>query len=497
MKKTAVVFLLGFAAGLGAAYGFVRWRGSSPGAAIPRQLPDICYSCFWQGYDAKVHNDLIQFYRQFSSSDPLVAADAQYVLWRATGTPNCDARRGYRTVAARDPDPYRRFLAASILGFGAPECGESSRNFLQAAAAAAHAAALNSESTLLRAIADGSLRAHFEDVEIHRALRVPPAATTMVLGESKIEIAPATPVGVQVDRVVRDWVSAQMKWTPTSSPLPAPIIRYHEGALVGSILAAVPARVYPLAGTLVARRGRHWFAADETGTFRFEVLDDKLMYPTTHVAGEFGWIEDTHGISALVSQALERRVEVVIGCGDAEGKAKAAFYLAQKGVDVVFPGDRYQDLLLGYTGSGVLLGGVPVKAANGKALLGDQPVRFLLREPIVVEDTKAVFPIQYYDAAARYFRQLSGLVKLNLHYVLVDQPDQIERILEEARRRNAQAVAVRVATEAEDHALRAWLQQSPRHRAILFHSGLYPYAQALFTGFAAQVTFGDLHPRFE
>jgi len=58
-------------------------------------------------------------------------------------------------------------------------------------------------------------------------------------------------------------------------------------------------------------------------------------------------------------------------------------------------------------------------------------------------------------------------------------------------------VAVRVATEPEYKDLKDWLQASAQHRAILFHSGLYPYAQPLFSEFPQRVTFGDLHPRFE
>src|SRR5438876_8888893 len=58
------------------------------------------------------------------------------------------------------------------------------------------------------------------------------------------------------------------------------------------------------------------------------------------------------------------------------------------------------------------------------------------------------------------------------------------------------AVAVRVATQDEDTSLREWLLKSPDHRAILFHSGLYPFAQKLFEDFPTQVTFGDLHPKF-
>ena len=190
-------------------------------------------------------------------------------------------------------------------------------------------------------------------------------------------------------------------------------------------------------------------------------------------------------------------MQLVVGCGDAEGKAQAAFYLAQKGVNVWFPGDRYQDLLLGYEGAGIVLGTAPVKMVDGKAVVGHQPVRFLLSEPIVVEDTKQIFPIQYYDSAARYFRRLSAMVPLKLDYVNVEAADQIERILARARRIRSSAVAVRVATKAEDAALRSWLAESLHNRAILFHSGLYPYAQPLFERYPSQVTFGDLHPRFD
>src|SRR2546430_17607370 len=85
-----------------------------------------------------------------------------------------------------------------------------------------------------------------------------------------------------------------------------------------------------------------------------------------------GWIEDTHGISAVVSQALEFNSQVVVGCGDSEGKAEAAFYLAQKGLDVVMPGDRYTNLLLGYKAKGVIIGTAPVKLVKGTGLIGHQ-----------------------------------------------------------------------------------------------------------------------------
>ena len=223
-------------------------------------------------------------------------------------------------------------------------------------------------------------------------------------------------------------------------------------------------------------------------------ISQKRRLPSS---SHIGWIEDTHGISALVPQAIERNAQLVIGCGDSEGKAQAAYYLAQKGIHVMFPGDRYEDLLLGYTGSGVLMGGAPVRREGGKVLLGGQPVRIAMNEPITVEDTKALFPLQYYDSAARYFRRLGQWAKLNLKYVEVNDQDELWKVLNAADQTRSKVVAVRVLTQGEDSSLRRWLKESPERRAVLFHSGLYPFAQGLFKDFPKQVTFGDLRPKFE
>ena len=176
---------------------------------------------------------------------------------------------------------------------------------------------------------------------------------------------------------------------------------------------------------------------------------------------------------------------------------QAALYLAERGVNVIFPGDRYQDELLGYEAPGVLLGTAPVRAESGKAIVGDQPIGFSVTEPIVVEDTIAPFPLQYYDAPARYFRALSKAVPLHVTYIRVETGDQINRILDEADRQRSNAVGVRIVSEFEYLRLKGWLLASPQHRAILFHSGLYPHAQKLFAEFRSQVTFGDLKPQFE
>jgi hypothetical protein len=138
-----------------------------------------------------------------------------------------------------------------------------------------------------------------------------------------------------------------------------------------------------------------------------------------------------------------------------------------------------------------------VKKVDGKPVIGHQPVSFSIAEPIVVEDTNNPFPVQYYDAGARYFRRLNLSVPVHPDYVLVADVNQIDRILDRAKQTNATAVAVRIFTNYEYDALRSWLSGSAERRAILFHSGLYPYAQQLFEEFPKQVTFGDLHPRFE
>jgi len=465
---------------------------------IRPQAPPVCYSCFWQGYEPKLRADVIEFYRQYKTPDALVSGDVSYILWRATGNANCDSREIYRKAAAHETDLHRRLMARAILGFSGPECGQDGLADLEAAAELAQQAGLSSESRLLRQLGEKKLEPPFEDVNISASLDIPRNPTAMTLGESTIELPPGLRVGTQVDRVARDWISYQMKWDMSGNPMPAAsLIGYHEGALVGSIANKVPVEIYPLTGTLIAQKGEKWYAPDETGTFRFEVLRDKTEYPTTHAAGKFGWMVDTHGVSALVSQALERRMQLVAACGDSVGKAKAAYYLAEKGVNVAMPSDRYADLLLGYQAPGILLGTAPVKNLEGKVVMGHQPVRFSLREPIIVEDTKQNFPVQYYDAGARYFRRLNQFVPLRLEYVDVDDANQIDRVLRRASQARSTAVGVRVATNYEYETLKEWLTKSRQNRAVLFHSGLYPYAQLLFEQYPQQVTFGDLHPRFE
>ncbi len=500
MRRSLALFLAGFLAG-GAVVYWVLTSGRFPLPVPGRVEPEsaaVCYSCFWQDYDQALQVQVGDFYTQYRNPDPFVQGDVHYILWRLTEKRNCDARNLYRQAAVNGKDAERALQAWAAYAFSGPECGWDGRSSLREAAKAAEAAGRRSTAALLRQLSENRLRPALKEPEINTRLQVPAGAQWMTLGESTIEVKPGMRVGAQVDRVVRDWLSYQMRWDLTSKPVePGALLNYHEGRVTKDIQSQSSVEVYPLGGTLAARLGQEWFAPDETGAFRFKVLDDKLQYPTSHAAGNFAWIVDTHGVSAIVEQAVTRQMQLVVACGDSEGKARAALYLASKGIHVVMPGDRYQYLLLGYDAPGVILGTAPVKQVEGGTVIGGQPVRFSLSEPIVVEDTRANFPTQYYDAPARYFSRLRMFVPLKVEYVRVDNANQVERLLTRAAELKASVVALRVATSAEHTQLRDWLRQSPTHRAILFHSGLYPFAQALFTEFPRQVTFGDLHPRFE
>ena len=265
-------------------------------------------------------------------------------------------------------------------------------------------------------------------------MAVPAGTRSFVLGASKVVLAPGTRVGAQVERTVRDWLSYQMQWDERDRPVPKDsLLTWHEGARLRDLLDAVPEKIVPLTGALAARQGDRWLAADEEGVFRFEVLEDKMQYPTTLEYDGVALLRDTHGISALVEPAVRERAGLVVGCGDAVPKMEAAVWLARRGVNVWFPCDRFVGDVLGYEGTGVLLGSAPVRAEGGRAVIGDRPVAFRADETIVVEDFTGRGPLRYYDAPARYFRALgAALPSLKLDFVDVDDAGQSDRIVRRA-----------------------------------------------------------------
>ncbi|HKQ58246.1 MAG TPA: hypothetical protein VJY35_10305 [Candidatus Eisenbacteria bacterium] len=459
----------------------------------------ICYDCFWQYQPEGFKAELTEWYETHPSHDPLIDADRLYLLARVKGDSQLlgESRRAFEAARDAEKNPDRRLLLEETVAFTAAECGGDVRRSFDRAAAAAQAAGQPFKAGVYRGLANGTFHPTIGKVEIRKRTEVPPGTSAFILGESAIRVEAGERVGVQMERTVRDWLSYQLAWDFSGrAPGHDELINWHEGSRVRDILAAVPAQVVPLPGILMVRDGDRWLAADEQGVFRFEVLIDKVEYPTTRVHGDVALMVDSHGISSLVEPAVRNQARLVVGCGDTPFKAQAAWWLSTLGIDVYFPCDRMVGDLIGYEGQGTLIGSAPVRAENGVAVIGDRPIRFSVKEPIVAQTTEVYNGNQYYSAAGYYFQQLSKLVPLNLTLVSVDGPDQAERVLNKARELKSRVVALRVRTDAEAASVRRWLSDNKQRRAVLFHTAPYPAGYALFAEFPKQTTFGDPHPHF-
>jgi len=471
---------------------------SAAGAASgPDAVP--CWSCFWQYHPESFKREVVAVYREKRFTDPLADAERRLLPARVTEDVNalCAARGAVAAAeSAGAPDPIRALAIAETLAFTAAECGAEPGPAFHSAGRAARAAHERFKASVYAALARGAFAPRFGDETIRKKLDLPADATSFVLGASRIVVEPGTRIAGQVERVARDWLSYQLGWAPSSRPLTrSDLVPWHEGARLGDILAATSGTVVPLTGTLAARKGNAWFAADDEGVFRYEILDDKVQYPTTLAWNGVALLRDTHGISALVGPAARSEASLVVGCGDSEGKMKAAYDLAAKGVDVYFPCDRFVGDVIGYRGRGVLLGSAPVRREGSRAVIGDRPIAFSTRETIVVEDFTGRGEDRYYDAPARYFRALRAFLPgVQLDFVSVERAGESFRVIRRAAEIGADAIAVRVATLEDAAPVRAWLLESPSHRAVLFHSASYPEGNALFAAFPRQTTFGDPRP---
>jgi hypothetical protein len=462
----------------------------------------VCRSCFWNHQPGALKAELIATYSDRRFDDPLLEAERRLLL--ATVTEDraavCEARSAFarlrRTKAAREP--ARALFVAETLAFTAAPCAaDPSRAFREAARKATDASRYFN-ARVYAELADGTFTPHFGEVTIRRNRAVSSESKGFVLGSSRIVVAPGERVGAQVERTVRDWLSYQLSWNGADGPVAnGTLLTWHEGARLRDLLGAADVSVIPLTGALAVRSGRRWLAADGDGVFRFEVLEDKIQYPTTLVQGDVALIVDTHGISSLVEPARREGVSLVIGCGDSEDKMKAAFDLARRGIDVWFPCDRFVGDVLDYDAAGVLIGSAPVRREGDHAVIGDRPIRFDTGEMFVVEDFRGTGPLRYYDAAARYFHALSTMIPLHVEYVPIDGQGQSSRVISRADELAASAIGIRVETPEDAAPVRAWLAASAHHRAVLFHTAPYPAGYALFDEFPHQTTFGDPRPRFE
>jgi hypothetical protein len=462
----------------------------------------VCHPCFWEYQPAGFEQELVEVYGERHYDDPFVDAQRRLLLSVVNQSHGdlCDARASIVALesSATMADPARALLASEIAAFTADTCGADPAAAFRVASARARGASWSWKARVYAELAENTFQPSFGDTAIAKKLEVPPGATSFVLGASRIVVSSGTRVGAQVERTVRDWLSYQLAWDESDTPVGgSELLTWHEGARLRDLLDAAPAKVFPLTGALAVKHGDRWLAPDGNGVFKYEILEDKIQYPTTLVWHDVALIVDTHGLSAMVEPARRAGVSLVVGCGDYPDKMAAAFDLARAGVNAWFPCDRFAGDILGYDAPGVLIGSAPVRREGDHAVIGGRPIRFSMDETFVAQDFEGRGPLRYYDAPARYFRALSAVLPIKVNYVAVDDAGQSSRVVKRAEELGANAVGVRVQTDEDAAPVRAWLEASPRHRAVLLHTAPYPAGYALFEDFPAQTTFADPRPTFQ
>ena len=208
-------------------------------------------------------------------------------------------------------------------------------------------------------------------------------------------------------------------------------------------------------------------------------------------------VNDTHGISAVAWDALD--ASLVIGCGDHPGKMDAAYYLADRGVNVYVPFDRYIGLLIGARTKATVIGSAPIKKTPNGAEIGNQTVTIDIDESIVVSNAPRHYPLRYYDTPYRYFTLLRDYIKkpLKITDVQVTEYGKATNVVDAARQAGARVLGIRVKSAEEHDAVAAWLKEDLTRRAVLFHTAGYREGYKLFAEFPAQTTFGDIRPVLE
>ncbi len=322
----------------------------------------------------------------------------------------------------------------------------------------------------------------------------------IIIGKSSIKITKGTKIKTQVDRVTRDWLSAYNISIPPWQFDKNRIVPWHEGKKIKEILDFVDADVSVVWGTKAKKIDGKWYAPDAEGIYRFKISEDKVdNYPTGLIIdNQTVYINDTHGISALAWDSLG--ADLVIGCGDLDGKVEAAYYLASKGVNVYMPTDRFISMLVGVKKTkGAIIGSAPVKKTHGGAIIGDQPITISINEPIMVTNTTGGYPLQYYDAPYLYFRELERYIgkKLKIMPVDINEYGKADKLVWRAKRAGIKVIGIRVASKEEYDAVAYFLKSDKSHRAVLFHSAVYPEGYRLFFEFPKQTTFGDINIGFE
>ena len=339
----------------------------------------------------------------------------------------------------------------------------------------------------------------FEPITIEKQKPQVKKFNKIIIGKSSIKIKKGSKIKTQVDRVTRDWLSAYRIDSPPWQFSKNKLVPWHEGEKIKEILDAVEAEVSIVWGTKAIKIDNKWYAPDAEGIYRFRISEDKVYnYPTNIILDERTlFINDTHGINTIAWDSLD--ADLVVGCGDLDGKIEAAYYLANKGVNVYMPTDRFIGMLIGVKTKGNIIGSAPVKKTFDGAVIGDQPISIDINETIMVTNATGGYPIQYYDAPYLYFKELERYIgrSLKIMTVEIDEYGRADKIIERAQKEKVRVIGTRVTSKEEYEAVSRWLRVDKSHRAILFHSAVYPEGYKLFFEFPTQTTFGDINIFFE
>jgi hypothetical protein len=440
----------------------------------------------------------------------LARADILLVLGRITQNDAvlCEALPWYDRAVQETADVEQQALLYETVA--SLDCGRNKRAFLKEAASRWKAVNNTARARLIENLAlSKKINLKFDASEIEPQLDTI-NASAMVIGETTIALQKGDRVLTQADRVKRDWLGLQMQeglfgnrvLTTFSERLwyDAAELRadigWHEG---GRMRELVQAGIEPVVayGTLAARLRDRWFAADDQGIFRFEVPLDKVLYPTTRfLRDDLAVLMDTHGVNMLVEQAVRNKVDAVLSDCDHPGKVKAAKYLSDRGIPVACFPDKYAYLALGHQID--LVGSPPIRVIGDRITIGGQPVTISLDETIVVMNaTDQPYALWYYQTPAQYFSAVRAAApSLKLELVQITDFNQMHKVVQRAGQLRAKVIAARVFNSNDYETLKQWLQQSPEHRTILFHSASYPYGHLLLKEFPAQTSFDDPNPRF-
>jgi hypothetical protein len=331
----------------------------------------------------------------------------------------------------------------------------------------------------------------------------PQNASTIIIGASYIKVPKNAKVVTQVDRVIKDEASDyNVNTPPGQSPTNASqLVPWMEGARVADLMEYANVHVIPITGVPIKKINGNWYGPNDHGNFVFEVDPSKTssLFSIDGNSSDEKIEINTHGMNVMVPGAIKSHAFLVVACGDLPGKAEAEMYMAARGINCYAPCDRFTANVMGYNGTGVILGGEPIRPIiNGTgAVIGAQPVAINKTERIVVQTTNQTYPNQYCDTPNRYFTDLEKVYNVTLNLDVVNANiNQTNLIVAEAEKTGANVIGIRVETSTDKKPVEAWLKANPNHRAILFHSAAYEPGYSLFAEFPNQVTGQDPRPIF-